>query len=435
VVRLARVLSDAEGVPAGLEELAATSELDWLQLDYARPLTAIPSGPAPPQLPPYAGGLVDALRLLSKSLFLEPQLHIAASAGWDDAYRCVEESAAALVDGGSGELPVAAVRGSNLLPVLEMLVASGVDLRNVETGAPWRELRQPILAADLRIGAGPLATAMEEGARVIVAGCFDGAAPLTAAAVRSFRWGWNDWQRLAGASLAACAAAWTDWFLEAPQDKKRLETELAPSTRWVELHEDGASVLEMGRSVCDSIGGSLRESLERTLLEGGCSADVSQKGFQIAAGGGSQLSLAPKEAKPSDRCWDLEILYQIGFAAEGLLEFSAQANAGARRQIAAAAERRLVVAGDPTAAVSVECLGSGSGDECSWLHLACRSKARSACQQFVDQAVRLAAAHPRLLRFVSGKPVVHAHLGRWNARVPRDAVDIAVETRTAREWQ
>jgi hypothetical protein len=34
----------------------------------------------------------------------------------------------------------------------------------------------------------------------------------------------------------------------------------------------------------------------------------------------------------------------------------------------------------------------------------------------------------------SGRPVVLALCDLWPAAVPRDAVDIAVDTRTAKEW-
>jgi hypothetical protein len=37
-------------------------------------------------------------------------------------------------------------------------------------------------------------------------------------------------------------------------------------------------------------------------------------------------------------------------------------------------------------------------------------------------------------RLASGPPTVMAQCGVWPTRVPRDAVDIAVETRLAREW-
>ena len=73
---------------------------------------------------------------------------------------------------------------------------------------------------------------------------------------------------------------------------------------------------------------------------------------------------------------------------------------------------------------------SGAG----WLHVAYQAKTQAECQRFAEQVVKLAAAHHPHARLASGRPMVHVHCGLWPVRVPRDAVDVAVETRLAREW-
>ncbi len=210
-MRLVRLQADSESTPSGLDKLVAQGELDLLELDYARPRLATTSAGAPPELPEFAGGFSQARCAVAKTLFLEPQLCVATSAGWSSSYHCAESAARVLVEAGCGDLPMSAVRGSNLLPILDDLAASGVHLDNIETGAPWRQLRQPVLAASLRLGAGPLAVAFDEGARVVVAGCYDAAAPTIAAAVRAGGWSWKQLDRLAGAAAAARAAAWAPW--------------------------------------------------------------------------------------------------------------------------------------------------------------------------------------------------------------------------------
>jgi hypothetical protein len=46
-----------------------------------------------------------------------------------------------------------------------------------------------------------------------------------------------------------------------------------------------------------------------------------------------------------------------------------------------------------------------------------------------------AAANSAVVRLASGRPAVLALCEVWPAAVPRDAVDIAVDTRLAREWE
>src|SRR5687767_8813983 len=154
-MRFARLQCDSERMPAGLAELAA-QELDFLQLDYARPRVTPASGIEHVEYPGWAAGIGEVTRALVKPLFLNAEFHVITSAGWGDAYGCVERMASVLVDGGCGNVPIAAVRGSNLLPILDMLELEGVKLTNADTGAAWKELRAPILAADLQLGAGPI---------------------------------------------------------------------------------------------------------------------------------------------------------------------------------------------------------------------------------------------------------------------------------------
>ena len=130
----------------------------------------------------------------------------------------------------------------------------------------------------------------------------------------------------------------------------------------------------------------------------------------------------------------MEVLYQAGYAAEAMIEFSASADAAMRRHLAEAARAHLQPMEDAGDLLTVEQLQPLGDRGIGWLHVAFQSKSSKACQYFVDQTLRLTAAHRPLTRLASGPPRVHVHCGLWPARVPRGAVDIAVETRLAKEW-
>jgi hypothetical protein len=432
LMRFARLHCECDEAPLGLAELAAGGELNFLQLDYPRPRMVAVEGAAPVEMPGCAPGFTLSMRALVKTLFLEPELRVVTSAGWSDAYSTVEHAAVVLTEGGCGDVPVSAVRGSNLLPILEMLVAERVDLSNASTGAPWRELKEPILAADLQLGGGPLATAWNEQARVIVAGHFDEAAPAMAAAVAKFGWGWDEYDRLAAAAAGARAATWYDWQFGGGVP---LGTPWTPP--WVEIDDAGRCVVTSSSSNDESAG-----QLQQWLRSGAASeldhvhADVrlDPSGVTCRADEYRQIAVSGSRGAKSDGCWRLEVLYQAGYAAEAMIEFSPSADPALRRQFAQAARAHLLpgeAAGDLLTVEQLQPIGDrGVG----WLHVACQSKSRQACQFFVEQALRLTAAHRPWVRLASGLPRVHVHCGLWPARVPRGAVDIAVETRLAREW-
>jgi hypothetical protein len=429
-MRFARLQCDSERIPAALEDLAG-KELDFLQLDYARPRLAAVGGEAPVELPSCALGFADAARALVKTLYLEPDFRVVTSAGWSDAYGCVERTANVLVDGGCREAPMSAIRGSNLLPILEMLVAEGVDLQHAVTGAPWQELRDPILAADLQLGGGPIATALAEHARVIVAGCYADAAPAMGFAVAKFGWSWRDYDRLAAATVAARAAEWRNW-----QELAERAVAGRPPSSWAELDEAGGVTVN-GFQASESATAALERWLRcDDIGELGEEADihVDYSGTKVRPTASRQVSVEGQGGAKSDGCWLLEVLYQAGYSIEAMVELAPAAASGLQQHLSDMAHAHLQPENDNAGLLTVEPLQTLTDSGVSWLHLAYQSKSRQACAYFLEQTVRLVAAHGPYVRLASGDPRIHVHCGSWPARVPRDAVDIAVETRLAREW-
>lgn len=426
-MRFARLQCETDAAPGGLEELAAAGELDFIQLDYPRPRTVAVESSGDVELPDFAPGFPQAIAALVKPLFLDPQLRAVTSAGWADAYGTAEQAARVLVEGGCGDVPVSAVRGSNLLPILEMLVADRVDLKNAVTGASWREMRQPLLAADLHLGAGPFVTAFAEGARVIVAGCFDAASPATAAAVAEHGWSWNDYPRLAAAALAAHAATWCDW--QAASDWP-----LTPA--WGELDNEGRfhiTTPEADAAAAERLQHWLRSTAGDARFP---RADVSlgASAACCVSNGRRQLVVDGAAGTAGDDRWLLEIRYQNGYSTEAMIEFKPKTEGRARRRLAETARTHLPVTDDPSGHLTVELLEPLGDSGVGWLHVAFRSNSRKACQYVAEQTLRLTAAHRSLARLAPGMLGVRVHCGLWPARVPRAAIDIAVETRLAKEW-
>jgi hypothetical protein len=177
-----------------LNALASTGQLDLLQLDYDSP-----------QARSCSPTFFEQFRRLHKHLFLEPSLRLVTNAGASAVVACVEALGAYLREHGDAAMPITAVRGDNLLPRLAELAASGLELADESTGKPLRDIKLPLLTAQVELGAGPLVAAWEEGSRIVVAGCYDLAAPFIAAANSSCSIVWDDydaWARLAVASRA-----------------------------------------------------------------------------------------------------------------------------------------------------------------------------------------------------------------------------------------
>lgn len=112
-------------------------------------------------------------------------------------------------------LKVAYVEGDDILPAMPQWRAAG--LTEMFTGAPLPE--KPV-SFNAYLGAFPIAAALAKGADVVITGrCVDSAVTL-GACIHAFGWGANDYDKLAGGSLAghivecgaqACGGIFTDW--------------------------------------------------------------------------------------------------------------------------------------------------------------------------------------------------------------------------------
>jgi hypothetical protein len=439
VVRLVRIHAESDVAPAGLAELARAGPLDVLQLDYERPRIAAVADGADAELPTGASSICSALTALCSSLFLEPEFRIITSAGWSDSYGAVERVGRALAAGGNPDLPVSAVRGANLMGILDDLAADGMPLDNLDTGAPWKSLREPVLAADLRLGAGPILTALNEGARVIMAGCYDGAAAAIAASVRAYGWGWKQFDCLAGAAAAARAAIWPHRHAcDALTTIGALPaTHIHPR---VDIGDGGAFTVDLSHECepadADQLLAWLRAGGPRDPAHWHADVRFDASRAAVAHAGPTQLRAAGLAGAASDDSWRLDVLYQAGYCAETMIEFAPGTAGSLRRQVAEAFHAHYRNADDERSLVTVQELASAAGEgAASWLHVACRSKLRPPCVEFAQQIARFAAANPRVVRLPAGRPAVQAECELWPTRVPRRAIDVAVDTRPAKEWE
>jgi hypothetical protein len=296
------------------------------------------------------------------------------------------------------------------------------------------------LAADVQLGAGPIRTALDEGARVIVAGCYDGAAPAIAAATRACEWSWEQVNHVACAAAAARAAIWPHRHAcQALAAGGMLPAALLHPR--IELDVDGGFTVDVSPA-CDGEGA---EQLLAWLQAGKARdpghrhADVTfdARSAAVERTGPSQLRVTGCTGVKPDNYWRVEVLYQAGFLAEAMVEFAAGAGASLRRQTAEAFRSHFVNEDDERSLVTVQELApaDGGAETASWLHLACRSKLRRPCADFAEHAARFAAANPGMVRLPAGRPVVQAECGLWPMRIPRSAIDIAIDTRPAREWE
>src|SRR5262249_48392807 len=129
-------------------------------------------------------------------------LHVVTNAGGMNAAACAAKARALLDRGGLAQRVVATVTGDDLLPRLDELLGQGHAFSNLDTGEPLTTVRARVVSANAYLGAGPIVAALQQGADVVITGRVADASLTLGPAVHELGWHWEDWDRLAAATVA-----------------------------------------------------------------------------------------------------------------------------------------------------------------------------------------------------------------------------------------
>jgi hypothetical protein len=178
-------------------------DIDYLMLDYLAEVTMSilqKQKERDPQLG-YARDFVGAVESVLPAIATRG-VRVIANAGGVNPPACADAVRAVAERAGMQKMRVGVVTGDDLLPRIDELLASGHELRNIDTGDPLTTVRDRVLSANAYIGSVPIVEALERGANVVVTGRSTDTA-LTMAPIRyEFGWAADDWNKLAAGIIA-----------------------------------------------------------------------------------------------------------------------------------------------------------------------------------------------------------------------------------------
>jgi hypothetical protein len=311
-------------------------------------------------------------------------------------------------------------------------------------------LKSPVVSANAYLGARPIAEALDQLARFVISGRVADASLTLGPAVHEFHWAWDDWNSLAGGSVAGhmieCGAQATGGFY--PHWN---EIDLANVGYPIaELSPDGSCVITKP----EGTGGVVnRETVsEQLVYEIGDPAhyltpdvDVDFTTVAVEELGGDRVALRGATGRTAPANYKVSLAYRAGYTAGGqLLVYGRDCVAKAHRS-AEIIFGRLRAAGLTFDATHMECLGAGEGvpgltpapDDLREvvLRLSVRDERREAVERFTREFAPLATAGPAgLAGYTAARGTVRPVFAYWPTLVPRELVEPHVEVRTAREW-
>ncbi len=187
----------------GPVRLVREGPLHYLTLDYLAEVTMSIMQKLK-QRNPEAGYATDFIQMLERIL---PECHekgikIIASAGGVNATACARATGQVIRKLGLTNIKVATVSGDDILDRIDELQAHGEAFVNLDDGQPLAAIRDRITSANAYLGAFPIATALAQGAEIVICGRVTDPSLVLGPMIHEFGWRPDDYDKLAAGTVA-----------------------------------------------------------------------------------------------------------------------------------------------------------------------------------------------------------------------------------------
>jgi hypothetical protein len=367
-------------------------------------------------------------------------LKIITNAGGMNAFGCAAKACSVLERAGLKGIGVAAVVGDDLFPTLGELRNQGESLVNLDTREDFSLVRDRLVSANAYLGARPICEALSEGARIVITGRVADASLTVAPAAFEFGWRWDDWHKLAGATVAGhlieCGAQATGglWCNYQSTDLADVGYPIAA------INPEGAFRLT---KTPDSGGAVNSETvLEQLFYEIGDPAayltpDVVADFSQIDIGetGKDEVKVSGARGLPATSTYKASMAYRDGYMASGSLTLVGPDALAKARACGVMIRKRLERAGALPKHFLVECLGAGETvpglPRCEPPEVVVRVGARDPQRSVIDRFTKefaplVTSGPPGVTGYATGRPPVREVFAFWPALVRKDLVTAAV---------
>lgn len=133
---------------------------------------------------------------------IENNIKVITNGGGVNPVSCANAIITVAKELGINNLKIGIVLGDDIKSRLEELIASGEELKNMETGESINTIKDKILSANVYFGAFPIVEALEKGADIIITGRTTDTGLTLAPMIYEFGWGKNDINLLSAGTVA-----------------------------------------------------------------------------------------------------------------------------------------------------------------------------------------------------------------------------------------
>ncbi|MBL8855123.1 MAG: DUF1446 domain-containing protein, partial [Planctomycetaceae bacterium] len=310
----------------GPVRLVNEGPLDYLTLDYLAEVTMSIMQKLKSR-DPAAGYATDFVQMVRRVL---PQcqargIKIIANAGGVNPHACLEAVAGVVRQLGLHGVRIAMIEGDDILQRLPEIIAAGHPLKNMDSGEALAAYVSRATSANVYIGAASIVEALAGGADIVIAGRATDPSLVVAPMMYEFGWSWDDFDRLATATVAGhiieCGAQctggnFTNWR-EVP-DMARIGypiVEADPSGRFVVTKHEGTGGLVNRQTVTSQLVYEMGDPAR--YLTPDCIADFSS--IQLRDIGPNRVEVSGVRGLPPTDTYKVSISFQDGYKLVGQL--------------------------------------------------------------------------------------------------------------------
>jgi len=420
---------------AAAEILALEPELDYVTLDYLAEVSMSILAVQRERDPQagYARDFVDVVRSLVPYWSSGGRCRLIVNAGGLNPHGCADACRTALEEASCRSLRIGVVTGDD---VLDVLLATGdgpasSKFRNLDTGTAINAVSDRLVTANAYLGAAPIAEALAAGADIVITGRVADPSLVVAACMHHFGWSDDDFDRLAGATIAGhliecgtqvTGGISTDW-LDVP-DLGHIGFPI------VELSSDGSCVVTKPRGT----GGQVTELTvkEQLVYEIGDPANylspdvtVSFLSLLVEDLGDDRVYVSGAIGSPPPATYKVSATFRDGFRSAGTLTVIGRNSVEKARRCGELVLQRVAEGGFELRDSVVECFGSGSE---TVLRVAVEAESRPAVECFARALMPFITAGPQgTTGYAEGRPRIHPMIHYWPCLIDRNAITALVE--------
>ena len=422
--------------------------IDYLMLDYLAEVTMsiMQKQRARDPRMGYARDFVPLMREILPACVAR-DIRLTANAGGVNPPAC----AAAVRDvarelGLAGRLKLGIVTGDDIMDRLDELLARGIELRNMDTGAPLASVREQIQSANAYLGAQPMVEALQRGAQIVITGRTTDTGLTLAPLIHEFGWRADDWDKLSAGTIAGhiiecgaqCSGGNCQFEWQTIPDLAHVGypiIEAAPDGTFVVTKHEGTG----GRVSVPTVKEQLVYEMgdPREYITPDCVADFTT--IRLEDAGSDRVRVFGIEGRPATEFLKVSISYTAGFKAVGTLVYAwpdALAKARAADQILRARLERLGLRFEQ---ILTEFVGANAthgplaGEPAQdapeiQLRVGVRGRDRASVERFTKEiAPLILTGPPAVTGFAGGRPKVEEVVAYWPALIPKTEIEPRVE--------